>query len=130
MSDAQKRKPFYRRLYEGWLAIAGHFGECQTLVVIGISYVLVIGPMSLVMGRKDLLQKRALDEECISLIDLAAAGHKQGFESLDQVERCVLEPSGGMSFFGRKPSSDDLRQDALVQRLDRIEALLKTRIAT
>jgi hypothetical protein len=60
MSDAQRKKPFYRRLYEGWLAIAGHFGECQTLVVIGISYVLVIGPMSLVMGRKDLLQKRAL----------------------------------------------------------------------
>ena len=59
MSEAP-RKPFYRRLYEGWLAIAGHFGEVQTLVVIGIAYVFVIGPMSLVMGRKDLLQKRAL----------------------------------------------------------------------
>jgi len=60
MSDTQTRKPFYRRLYEGWLAIAGHFGEVQTLVVIGISYIFVIGPVALVMGRKDLLHKRAL----------------------------------------------------------------------
>jgi hypothetical protein len=56
----QARKPFYRRLYEGWLTIAGHFGEVQTLVVIGLSYVLVIGPVALIMRRKDLLHKRAL----------------------------------------------------------------------
>ena len=60
MSDAQPRKPFYRRLYEGWMAIAGHFGEVQTLVVVGLSYVLVIGPASLFMLRKDLLHKRTL----------------------------------------------------------------------
>ena len=57
MSD--DRKPFYRKLYEGWLVIAGHFGEVQTTIIIGITYVFVIGPMALVMGRKDLLQKRA-----------------------------------------------------------------------
>ena len=60
MSETSTRKPFYRRLYEGWLAIAGHFGEVQTLVVVGLSYVLVIGPVALIMGRKDLLQKRTL----------------------------------------------------------------------
>lgn len=60
MSETQTRKSFYRRLYEGWLAIAGHFGEVQTMVVIGLTYILVIGPIALIMGRKDLLQKRAL----------------------------------------------------------------------
>jgi hypothetical protein len=60
MSEAQTKKPLHRLLYEGWLAIAGHFGEVQTMVVIGLCYVLVIGPMALVMGRKDLLKKRAL----------------------------------------------------------------------
>jgi len=74
--------------------------------------------------------KHALDKELITLTELEAAGHKQGFESLDQVERCVLEPGGGLAFFGRKPSSDDLRHDALMKRLDRIETLLKTRTAT
>jgi hypothetical protein len=60
MSDANPRKPLHRRLYEGWLVIAGHFGEVQTLVVLGLSYVLMMGPVSLIMARKDLLQKRAL----------------------------------------------------------------------
>jgi uncharacterized membrane protein YcaP (DUF421 family) len=66
----------------------------------------------------------ALDEECITKEQLETAAHKQGFESLDQVERCILEPGGTLTMFGRKPSTDDLRQDALMQRLDRIEALL------
>jgi hypothetical protein len=60
LTQDRVRKPFYRRLYEGWLVIAGHFGEVQTMVVIGLSYVLVIGPVALIMGRKDLLHKRAL----------------------------------------------------------------------
>ena len=37
MSDSADRKPFYRRLYEGWLVIAGHFGEVQTLVILALS---------------------------------------------------------------------------------------------
>ena len=30
--DAGRESPFWRRLYEGWLVIAGHFGEVQTLM--------------------------------------------------------------------------------------------------
>jgi hypothetical protein len=60
MSEQATRKPFHRRLYEGWLVIAGHFGEVQTLVILGLSYVFMIGPVSLVMARKDLLHKREL----------------------------------------------------------------------
>ena len=59
MSEA-KSKPFYRRLYEGWLVIAGHFGEVQTTVILFFSYVFAIGPVALVMGRKDLLHKKGL----------------------------------------------------------------------
>ena len=59
MTEA-KRKPFYRRLYEGWLVIAGHFGEVQTTVILFFSYVFAIGPVALVMGRKDLLHKKGL----------------------------------------------------------------------
>ena len=54
------RKPIHRRLYEGWLLIAAHFGEIQTQVILMITYVLVIGPVSLglAVARKDLLHKR------------------------------------------------------------------------
>ena len=72
----------------------------------------------------------ALDKELITGDELERAAHKQGFEALDQVDRCVLEPGGGLTMFGRKPSVDDLRHDALMQRLDEISTLLKTRTAT
>lgn len=57
-----RSKPFHRRLYEGWLVIAAHFGEVQTSVILFFSYVFAIGPVALVMGRKDLLAKKHLGE--------------------------------------------------------------------
>jgi hypothetical protein len=56
----EPRKPFYRRMYEAWLIIAGHFGEVQTLVILFFSYVFAIGPVALFMRRKDLLHKKEL----------------------------------------------------------------------
>jgi hypothetical protein len=58
----EQSKPIHRRLYESWLIIAGHFGEVQTLVILFFSYVFAIGPVALVMGRKDLLHKKQLRE--------------------------------------------------------------------
>ena len=51
-----------RRLLNGWLVVAGHFGEVQTLVLLGVVYALVIGPTSLVtrLARRDFLAKRGL----------------------------------------------------------------------
>jgi hypothetical protein len=51
-----------RRLLQGWLAVAGHFGEVQTLVLLGVVYALVIGPVSIVawLARRDFLSKRGL----------------------------------------------------------------------
>ena len=41
MTEA-KPKPFHRRLYEGWLVIAGHFGEVQTSVILFFSFLYVL----------------------------------------------------------------------------------------
>lgn len=60
MSDDAARKSFWRRLYEGWLVIAGHFGEAQTLSILGIVYVFLIGPVSIILKRGDPLHKRPL----------------------------------------------------------------------
>jgi hypothetical protein len=51
-----------RRLLNGWLVVAGHFGEVQTLVLLGVVYALVIGPTSIVtrLARRDFLSKRGL----------------------------------------------------------------------
>jgi hypothetical protein len=60
----EDHKPFHRRLLDGWLVIAAHFGEIQTLVLLGLIYTLVIGPASLVSRAvgSDFLSKRGLGD--------------------------------------------------------------------
>ena len=51
---------FGRRLYLGWLELAAHFGEIQTLLIVCAVYVFVLGPMAVMatIARRDLLAKR------------------------------------------------------------------------
>ena len=65
MSDTTRPTGFFRRLLAGWYAIAGRFGAVQTLVILALFYVVLIGPVSvgLAVGRRDPLQKRALDAD-------------------------------------------------------------------
>ena len=80
----------------------------------------------LIEGEKDVLidhgkiNMERLNREAVTLAELAAAAHRQGFASLHEVERAVLEPGGIISFLGRKPSAEDTRHSELLERLDRI----------
>jgi len=71
--------------------------------------------------------KDALDRELITVPELESAAHRQGFESLTDVQRCILEPGGALAMFGKKPSSTEMRQEELVERLEEIKALLMAR---
>jgi uncharacterized membrane protein YcaP (DUF421 family) len=77
----------------------------------------------LVEGRADVLIENGtvdllrLKKELISPNQLEAAARKQGFESLDEVQKCILEPGGTLTFVGKKPASDDLRHQEVVERL-------------
>jgi uncharacterized membrane protein YcaP (DUF421 family) len=77
-------------------------------------------------GREDVLiehgkiNEKALARELITRAELREAGHKQGFASLDEVERAVLEPGGTLTFIARKPSAEDVRHRELLERLDRM----------
>ena len=65
--------------------------------------------------RRDRLQK-----ELITETELAAAAHKQGFASLDLIERAVLEPGGTITFVGKTPQPEEARYQEVLQRLDGI----------
>ena len=54
--------PFGRRLLNGWMAVAGRFGSVQTLLLLALVYLVLIGPVSILqaLGRRDQLDKRAL----------------------------------------------------------------------
>jgi uncharacterized membrane protein YcaP (DUF421 family) len=69
----------------------------------------------------------SLDRELITMYQLEEAAHKQGFESLSEVQKCILEPGGTLAMFGRKPSVDDVRQREVLQQLAEIRQLLQAR---
>jgi uncharacterized membrane protein YcaP (DUF421 family) len=64
------------------------------------------------------LQKKTLEREVITLEELTIAAHRQGFNSLDEVERAVLEPGGGINFIGSQPEPETKRHQELLARLD------------
>ncbi len=61
-----------------------------------------------------------LGKELITLAELEAAAHKQGFGSLDEVDRAVLEPGGTLSFLAKQPPMETARHQELIARLDRL----------
>ena len=80
----------------------------------------------LVEGHADVLIENGqvsaerLKKELISHAQLEAAARKQGFESLDEVQRCILEPGGTLTFVAKKPATDDIRHQELVTRLENL----------
>ena len=52
-----------KRLYQGWMAIAGRFGGIQTVVLLTFFYFLLMGPISAFsrLSGADYLDKRHLD---------------------------------------------------------------------
>jgi uncharacterized membrane protein YcaP (DUF421 family) len=70
------------------------------------------------------IQMKALERELITVLALEAAAHKEGFASLDDVDRAILEPGGGICFIAKKPTPETARHDELVIRLDQIQAQL------
>jgi uncharacterized membrane protein YcaP (DUF421 family) len=79
-----------------------------------------------VEGRPDLLMKggqvirRNLKKELITHEQLEAAARKQGFASLSDVEECVLEPGGALCFVGKKPATEELRHQEVLQRIEKL----------
>jgi len=61
-----------------------------------------------------------LQRELITMPELEAAAHRQGFASLDEIERAILEPSGTICFVGKTPSVEASRHQELVARLDQL----------
>ena len=64
------------------------------------------------------LQEHKLKRELITKQELAAAARKQGFDSLSEVQQCVLEPGGTLSFTARKPATEDIRHQELLKKFD------------
>lgn len=68
------------------------------------------------------LVEEAVKKELITLPQLEAAARKQGFDSLSDIEKCVLECGGTLSFVAKKPDTDEVRHRQLLERIDKLMA--------
>jgi uncharacterized membrane protein YcaP (DUF421 family) len=69
-----------------------------------------------------LVHYERLRRELITLTELETAAHKQGIASLEQVERCVLEPGGTISFVQRLPTPEEAHYRDILRRLEALAA--------
>ena len=82
----------------------------------------------IVEGRADVLVEGGkvrtahLKKELITVNQLEVAARKQGFSSLADVDQCILEPGGTLSFVGKKPGTEEIRHQELLGRLEQLTA--------
>ena len=68
--------------------------------------------------------KHALGKELLTRSELMTVLHRQGFDSMDDVERCVLEP-GGVFYIQRKtPPKEEIEHDEVMRTLRELSAKL------
>lgn len=62
----------------------------------------------------------SLARELMTEAELTTVAHRQGFSSLDQIDRCVLEPGGTVYLLPKKPPQSELNHIELMQSLAQI----------
>ena len=105
----------------------GVIGAATLLVVnyLVVRFVYTHAPLEqLVEGNSSVLidngqvRTERLKKDLITRPELEAAARRQGFASLGEVERAVLEPTGTLSFVGKRPAPETTRHAELLARLD------------
>lgn len=65
-----------------------------------------------------------LAKELLSRSELATVAHRQGFGSVEEIEKCTLEPGGVFYIQPKKPDLDQTRHGQLMERLERLSRQL------
>lgn len=75
---------------------------------------------SVVLIENGKLRDDRRQKELITKVELEEAAHKQGFASLDAIDRAVLEQGGTFSFIAKQPPGEEVRYQEVLRRLDAI----------
>jgi uncharacterized membrane protein YcaP (DUF421 family) len=60
----------------------------------------------------------ALARELLTETELMTVAHRQGFDGIEEIDSCILEPGGVFFIKGKTPTSDTQRHNELLARLD------------
>ena len=71
------------------------------------------------------IKHRAVAKELLTESELQSAAHKQGFQSLTEIQRCLLEPNGTFSMEGKNPPLAERQHAELLGELEKISKQLK-----
>jgi uncharacterized membrane protein YcaP (DUF421 family) len=105
-------------------------GLIGALALCGINYVVIrflfrhrrldqiIEGRPTVLIKDGALRRRAMAKELITRSELLSIAHRQGFDSLDDVDSCTLEPGGTFVMVGKEPRLADRHHRELLERID------------
>ncbi|HEY0385712.1 MAG TPA: YetF domain-containing protein [Pyrinomonadaceae bacterium] len=71
------------------------------------------------------LRKKALAKELLTEAELLTVAHRQGFDSLAEVESCTLEPGGTFFLQGKTPALAERQQTELLERLEALSTQIR-----
>lgn len=74
-----------------------------------------------VLVRDGCIDRRALERESLTREELLQAIHRQGFEDIDKVRTCLLEPNGTFTVEAFDPSIEDKRHNELLASLESLQ---------
>lgn len=75
-----------------------------------------------VLIENGVVRSDALRKELITITELESAAHKQGFASLTEIDRAILDPGGTVAFFAKKPDVETARHQQLLARIEQLSA--------
>jgi uncharacterized membrane protein YcaP (DUF421 family) len=78
-----------------------------------------------VLIENGVLQEKALAQDLITLPELESAARRQGIPSLAEVDEARIEAGGALTFVQKKPTEEQVRHEALVDRLSHLEDQLE-----
>ena len=64
------------------------------------------------------LCKSAMAKELITISELQTVARRQGFDGVNDIQSCILEPGGAFAITRKQPSPDDAKHSELIARLD------------
>jgi uncharacterized membrane protein YcaP (DUF421 family) len=67
----------------------------------------------------------AMKKEALTELELRSVLHKQGFNTFEEVEKCVLEPNGNFYMEGIKSMSDDAQRAELMKAIEALTREVK-----
>ena len=78
-----------------------------------------------VLIENGIIREDRLKQELLTAEEVETAAHRQGFSSLNEVQRAVIEPGGTIYFLRKEPPADQVKHAQILTRLDALGQQLR-----